>query len=136
MLTLTLIALERKQPEKTIAWLLIFVLFPPLGIILYLFLGRNWKIHKLPEDFSPTIKELINNAMDHLPNMEYFPLIQLIAKNSHSPLYVHNEIKILNNGEEKFALLKEEFKKAKHHIHMEYYIVKSDTIGNELKIFL
>ncbi|NLP28721.1 MAG: cardiolipin synthase [Clostridia bacterium] len=136
MLTLTLIALERKQPEKTIAWLLIFVLFPPLGIILYLFLGRNWKIHKLPEDFSPTIKELINNAMDHLPNMEYFPLIQLIAKNSHSPLYVHNEIKILNNGEEKFALLKEEFKKAKHHIHMEYYIVKSDTIGNELKDIL
>lgn len=136
ILTLTLIALERKQPEKTIAWLLVFVLLPPVGIILYLFLGRNWKIHKLPEEFSPTIQELIYNAMEHLPNRAYFPLIKLIATNSHSPLYVHNEIKILKDGEEKFAVLKEELKKAKHHINMEYYIIKSDTIGNEIKDIL
>lgn len=136
ILTLTIIMLERKQPEKTIAWLLIFLLLPPVGIILYLFLGRNWKIHKLPEDFSPTIQELINTAVGHLNDMEYLPLIELIANNSNSPLYIHNEIKILNNGEEKFALLKEELIKAKHHINMEYYIMKSDTIGNEIKDIL
>ena len=136
ILTLTLIVLERKQPEKTIAWLLIFVLLPPVGILLYLFLGRNWKIHKLPEEFSPTIQELIHSAMEYLPNMEYLPLIKLVANNSNSPLYVHNEIKILNNGEEKFALLKKELEKAKHHINMEYYIMKSDTIGNEIKDIL
>lgn len=136
ILTLTLIVLERKQPEKTIAWLLIFALLPPVGILLYLFLGRNWKVHKLPEEFSPTIQELIHSAMEYLPNMEYLPLIKLVANNSNSPLYVHNEIKILNNGEEKFALLKKELEKAKHHINMEYYIMKSDTIGNEIKDIL
>lgn len=136
ILTLTLIVLERKQPEKTIAWLLVFALIPPLGILLYLFLGRNWKIHKLPEDFSPTIQELIYNAMGHLHDMEYFTLIELIGNNSNSPLYIHNEIKILNNGEEKFTLLKKELAKAKHHINMEYYIMKSDTIGNEIKDIL
>ena len=39
--------LERKQPEKTIAWLLILTLLPPIGLILYIFLGRNWKRNKL-----------------------------------------------------------------------------------------
>lgn len=134
--TVSLIILERKQPEKTIAWLLIFVLLPPIGIILYLFLGRNWKLYKLPESFSPEVQELIYNAMGRLDGMEYFPLIELLANNSESPLYVNNEITVCNNGEEKFRCLKDELRKAKHHIHMEYYIVKSDTIGNEIKDIL
>ncbi len=32
--------------------------------------------------------------------------------------------------------LKEELLKAKHHIHLEYYIVNSDEIGNEIKDIL
>ncbi|STB69837.1 PLDc N-terminal domain-containing protein [Clostridium cochlearium] len=31
------ILLERKRPEKTIAWLLIITLLPPIGIFLYIF---------------------------------------------------------------------------------------------------
>ncbi|WP_163195791.1 cardiolipin synthase [Clostridium thermarum] len=136
LLTITLIMLEKKQPEKTIAWLLVFILLPPVGIFLYLFLGRNWKVYKLRESFSPDVQELIFNAMHRLEGMEYFHLIELLANNSESPLYVNNEITILKNGDEKFHYLKEELKKAKHHIHLEYYIVKSDTIGNEIKNIL
>ncbi len=136
LVTISLIILERKQPEKTIAWLLIFVLLPPVGIILYLFLGRNWKIYKLRENFSPDVQDLIYNAMGRLDNMEYFPLIELLANNSESPLYVNNDITVFNSGEEKFRCLKNELKKAKHHIHLEYYIVKSDSIGNEIKDIL
>jgi len=46
-ISLTIISLERRRPEKTLAWLLVFILLPPIGLILYIFLGRNWKIHKL-----------------------------------------------------------------------------------------
>ncbi|MDP4089011.1 MAG: cardiolipin synthase [Bacillota bacterium] len=136
VLTVSLIILERKQPEKTIAWLLIFILLPPIGIIFYLFLGRNWKRYRLRESFSPEVQELIYNAMGKLDDMEYFPLIELLANNSESPLYVNNDITVFNNGEDKFRALKDELRKAKHHIHMEYYIVKSDNIGNEIKDIL
>ncbi|MBU5270574.1 cardiolipin synthase [Clostridium cochlearium] len=130
------ILLERKRPEKTIAWLLIITLLPPIGIFLYIFLGRNWKMHKLNTDFSPKVRELIYRSMDKIDDPDYFPLIHLIAENSESPLFLNNSIEIFKDGTEKFQALKKELLKAKHHIHLEYYIVKNDIIGNEIKDLL
>lgn len=136
VVSVIIIILERKRPEKTIAWLLVFVLLPPFGLIFYIFLGRNWKKHKLTEDFSPYVRDLIYRVIDSIENPEYIPLIELLAKNSDSPLFIDNDITIFKNGEEKFNHLIEEIKKAKHHIHLEYYIVKSDKIGTKIKELL
>jgi cardiolipin synthase A/B len=111
-------------------------MLPPVGLILYLFLGKNWKLHKLREGYSPKIEEIISGAISKFKTPEYLPLIELLANNSESPLFLNNEIKIFNDGEEKFQYLKKELLSAKHHIHLEYYIVKSDAIGNEIKDIL
>lgn len=136
VVSILIITLERRRPEKTIAWLLVFILLPPIGLLLYMFLGRNWKKHKLNDDFSPFVRDLINRVINRIENPEYIPLIELLAKNSDSPLFVDNDITIFNDGTEKFQALKAAIKKAKHHIHLEYYIVKSDAIGNEIKDLL
>ncbi|WP_027309246.1 cardiolipin synthase [Caloramator sp. ALD01] len=136
ILLTTIIILERKRPEKTIAWLLLIVIFPPLGLILYLFLGRNWKRHKLNEEFSPIVKDLINRVINRIDKEDYKYLAELLANNSDSPLFVDNDIEIFSNGEEKFNALFKEIERAEHHIHLEYYIVKSDDIGNRLKDLL
>jgi cardiolipin synthase len=44
----------------------------------------------------------------------------------------NNEVKILKSGHEKFIDLFEEIKKAKHHIHMEYFNFRNDSIANAL----
>ncbi|MCX7694920.1 MAG: cardiolipin synthase [Caloramator sp.] len=132
----TIIILERKRPEKTIAWLLLIVIFPPLGLILYLFLGRNWKRHKLNEEFSPVVRDLINRVINRIDREDYKYLAELLANNSDSPLFVDNDIEIYGNGDDKFNALFKEIEKAEHHIHLEYYIVKSDDIGNRLKDLL
>ena len=104
--------LERKQPEKTIAWLLILTLLPPIGLILYIFLGRNWKRNKLNDRVNPEINELINPILDEYPEKQYVPLMELLAFNSDSPIFVNNDIKIYKDGVEKFKDLKEELLKA------------------------
>lgn len=136
IILITFIVLERKKPEKTIAWLFLFIILPPLGVLLYMFLGRNWKFHKLRDNFSPQIQDLINGAIKKLNHPEYLPLIELLGNNSDSPLFLSNEVKIFKDGQEKFYCLKKELLKAKHHIHLEYYIVKSDKIGIEIKDIL
>lgn len=136
VVSVVVIILERKRPEKTIAWLLIFVWFPPLGLFLYIFLGRNWKRHKLIEDFSPDVRELVHRVINRIDNKDYIPLVELLAKNSDSPLFIDNDVSIFKDGTEKFAVLIKELKKAKHHIHLEYYIVKDDIIGREIKKIL
>lgn len=100
-------------------------------------MGRNWKIHKLNDErLSNQIQELISPVLKSINNKHYIPLISLLANNSDSPIFINNEITIFKNGVEKFSKLKEELLKAKHHIHLEYYIVKSDGIGNEIKKIL
>ena len=136
ILSVIIVVLERKQPEKTIAWLLILTLLPPIGLILYIFLGRNWKRHKLNDRINPKINDLISPILDEYTEKQYVPLMELLAFNSDSPIFVNNDIKIYKDGIEKFKDLKEELLKAKHHIHLEYYIVNSDEIGNEIKDIL
>lgn len=136
VISIIVIILERKRPEKTIAWLLIFITVPPVGLILYIFLGRNWKRHKLYEEFSPYVKDLVYRVIHKIENPDYIPLVELLASNSDSPLFIDNDILVFKDGTEKYKYLIEELNKAKHHIHMEYYIVKNDTIGNEIKNIL
>ena len=131
----TIIILERRKPERTIAWLLIFMIFPPIGMILYTFLGWNWKKYKLSSG------DVINKKLLEItPNIKeysiYHGLINLVRSSSKFELFQNNEIYFFNNGEEKFKRLKEELEKAAHHIHLEYYIVRDDTIGNEIKDIL
>ena len=42
----------------------------------------------------------------------------------------NNKVKLLKSGEEKFNYLLEDIKKAKHHIHLEYFNFRNDSIAN------
>ena len=44
----------------------------------------------------------------------------------------HNEVKILKSGHEKFIDLFQQIEKAKHHIHLEYFNFRNDSIANAL----
>lgn len=136
IVSIIVIVLERKNPEKTIAWLLVFILFPPFGLFLYVFLGRNWKKHKLNNETNINIDELIYEVMKNVKDNSYASLIELLSKNSESPLFRNNRVKIFKDGAEKFKFLKKELEKAKNYIHLEYYILKNDSIGNEIKDIL
>lgn len=133
---IAIIILERRSPEKTIAWFLVFMVIPPVGILLYVFIGRNWKRHKLNNNFTSFAKEVVENFINRTHQTEFKPLLELLANNSESPVFDNNEITVFNNGKDKFDALKEELEKAEHHIHLEYFIVKSDQIGNEIKDIL
>ena len=61
--------------------------------------------------------------------MKNAELASLIIKDIKSPLTRYNKVKLLLNGEEKFPELISCLEKAKHHIHMEYYIYEQDEIG-------
>jgi len=133
--SLLVIILERKNPEKTIAWLLVFILLPPVGLFFYILFGRNWKKHTLSDSTVP-IEELVYHAMKQVRDYEYSGLIGLLSKNSESPLFNDNSITLFRDGVEKFEEFKKALWNAENHIHLEYFIVKESDIGNEIKDIL
>jgi len=144
-----LIILENRNPVKTISWILVLVLLPFLGIIIYLFFGQEYRKTKM---FSrkglKDLEKLRNLTLEQLDNLpkNHFKisdrlyskrlLMNLLLSNSNAILTSNNELKILRNGDETFTEIFESIEKAKHHIHLEYYIIEDDKIGNELRELL
>lgn len=53
-------------------------------------------------------------------------------KQRNIPITQHNDLKLLPSGREKFNNLFAAIKEAKHHIHMEYFNFRSDSIAKEM----
>ena len=49
-----------------------------------------------------------------------------------APVTYNNEVKLLMTGRDKFVDLFENIRQAKHHIHLEYFNFRNDSIANAL----
>ncbi|OIQ22917.1 cardiolipin synthase [Lacinutrix sp. MedPE-SW] len=133
------------NPTKTLTYIIALVFFPFLGLLVYYFFGQEYRknkmfnrknilnqsiIKELNEDLEKTKQELDELEDNFLSDK--IRLVRLLQKSDKAPLTRCNQVEILKNGEVKFKRLFEDLKKAKHHLHIEYYIIKDDTIGTEL----
>lgn len=132
------------NPTKTLSYILVLVLFPFLGLLVYYFFGQEYrktKIFNRKNVLNRKVVKEIQNELElktsqlkkvdeHLD--EKNKLVKLLHNNEKSKLTLYNDVKILINGEEKFKHLLKDIKKAKHHIHLEYYILRDDHIGTEV----
>ena len=149
--------LENRDPSKTIIWILIFMLFPVVGIIIYAILGRNirkLKINKASKMADNMKKENILFNLDEmkelakgqssmikegkLPGYEnkdfrVLKIISLLLNTGIFPFTINNNIEIYVDGNEKFYNLIKDIRNAKDHIHLEYFIIKDSEIGCKIK---
>lgn len=150
-----IVFLERKNPAVTWAWLMVVLIFPYIGFIVYLILGMEPKKHKtffeksqedeiilknyalLDINKDTLIKKqrsLMNkkNVMDitgtaHLNDLVYLNLM------SGNALYTcNNSIDIFHEGNSKFEAMLKDIKNAKSFIHLQYYIVRNSDISKRL----
>ena len=70
------------------------MLLPPVGLLLYLYMGINWRSTVLNERFSPEMAELISNSLGELegPNED---IARLVSNVNASPLFIHNEVTLI-----------------------------------------
>lgn len=127
----SLVFRKRERPEKVLGWLLVLMLLPPVGLVLYLYMGINWRDTTLNDKFSPEMANLIHHSLESYEG-PHEDIARLVSNTNASPLFTHNRIRLYKDGIEKYADLLEDLKKAEHHIHMEYYIVKADELGMQI----
>lgn len=144
-MAVVVIFLERKDPTATLAWVLVLLILPGIGFVFYLLLSQNFSRKKLftmkiyaKKTFGDYIKvqqELFNTGalVFHDKNVEDYKDLIKMNLFSHDFSYTqNNEVKIYTDGQDKFHDLLNHIANAKHHIHLEYYIIKNDNLGNRL----
>ena len=143
------IVYDTTSTNKTMAYLLLVIFLPVVGVLFYFSFGINYRKRrvyskKLIEDDTlrnEVIREVITETERNLANNmthigEAKALVRLLLKDSISPLTTGNRVKLLLNGEQKFPEVFRALEAAKHHIHIEYYIFENDVIGNKVKDIL
>lgn len=137
---ISLIFIERREPTTTWAWLLIMMLLPGFGFIIYLMFGQNLSRQKIfrektvvDEKKTKEIKKKFKEEEKaHRIAKEYEDLVRMNYNSSGSLYTIGNKVKTYINGEEKFKDLFEDIRNAKSFIHIEYYIFRLDNLGMEI----
>ncbi|MBN2540889.1 MAG: cardiolipin synthase [Bacilli bacterium] len=118
-------------------WILILLLNPFIGIILYYIFARDYQIKRLSK-FRPLIasKAFLGLEEATLPDYDksaFGDIFRFIHTSTGRAVYQNDtHMEILNNGDEFFPRLINELQKAKDYIFMEFYIIKTDIIGTEV----
>ncbi|HLY76403.1 MAG TPA: cardiolipin synthase [Thermoplasmata archaeon] len=142
---LTLIFLERRDPESVIAWLFAVVTLPIAGFVLYLLFGFKYfktRAFGLKSTGDQAILSRVRKGLETgLPDeteknlgilAAYQDLVRLLWSDSAAFLTVGNEVEVYTNGHEKFEALFDAIRSAKSHVHLEYYILRNDALGERL----
>ena len=128
------ILMENRQPEKTMAWMLVLIFLPVVGIVFYFFFGQNTRKerfisqHRLDQLSKRSMLEFAEQCNLRLPDA-HRALIKLFVNQSMSLPFKDNEADIYTNGHDFILGLLREIGHAKHHIHLDTYIIADDPLG-------
>ena len=138
----TIIFLERRTAGAIWAWLLVLVLLPLLGFVLYLLFGRQIQrnhIFKIDEKDKIGIQMIVNEQLEALKNdnfskgnhqiVKFKDMVQMLLYNNAAFLTTDNDVTIYTDGRKKFDALLEDIHNAKDYIHIQYYIFRHDKFG-------
>jgi len=139
---------DTNSTVKTLAYLLLTIFIPLLGIFIYFAFGTNYRKKELYSKKITSDEILwtqIKQNIDNYSVQTYFRLPESDRPNKHIARYLSNEMSpltagntahLLINGEEKFPAVVRALEEARDHIHIEYYIYENDKIGQTIKEIL
>ena len=136
-----MLVLDNRNPVKTMAWMVVLLFLPVIGVILYFFFGRNTRKERLISQKSAdmltkkSLQGFISQSSFELPS-EHYSLIQLFRTLNRALPFENNYNEVYTSGYSMVQSLIREISHAKHHIHLEFYIFEDDSIGRLVRDIL
>lgn len=132
--TMVTILMDNRQPAKAMAWILVLTFIPVVGLILYIFFGQNTRKERLISQQSMdqlTKRSMLEFAEQKdltLPDAHRTLIQQFINENWALP-FKGNNVDIYTGGHDFFLALLGAIGRARHHIHLDTYIIEDDPLG-------
>jgi cardiolipin synthase len=139
---------DDRDPTTVIAWLLVVTLLPFVGVILYFFIGRNYRretplrqrilgeveaeaAHVLAPIYE-TCGEFTTEAEAALEGTSSRKLATMGGRTGGTPILPARSVELYTAGSEKFDALLADMRSARHHIHLMYLIWERDELTAEV----
>ncbi|MGN1252565.1 MAG: cardiolipin synthase [Muribaculaceae bacterium] len=137
ILILGIVLAENRNPVKSLAWITVLLLLPIVGIILYIFFGRNIRNTRM---ISRRNRRRLKRAERYRnPDLSSLGLreqtqqqIKLARSLCDAQFFPGNDIRVFTSGQAKMAALEADLKGAKRYINLQYYIFTDDNTGRRI----
>lgn len=136
---LTVFTMVNDEENYKLSWVLIILLLPVTGFFLYFMWGRKRtnsreykrfrELDQLTNNLLVQDGEVIHEIRKKHPNKVQ---ISRYLKNEGYPIYQNTSVAYYKVGEDLFEAIKEDLKKAKKFILLEYFIVSDGILWNEI----
>lgn len=132
--TIVVIILDNRNPVKTLAWILVLMFLPLLGLVFYIFFGRSHRRERIigRKSYNHLLKkpmaEYLSQDTTTVPP-DYHRLISLFKHTNQAFPYDANEVAVYTEGLSMLQSLLRALQHARQHIHMEFYIFEDDAVG-------
>ena len=136
------IVMQKRAPVSTMSWILSLALVPLLGFVVYYFLGpQRLKKQRLKRVRSRAIARASAGLATVREAAEKAPpsLRQMAALGTAAcglPVSSATAADLLSGGANTFDAIFEAIRRARNHVHLEYYIFEPDKIGTALRDLL
>lgn len=136
---------ERKDATSVAPWVLTILFLPVAGLLLYMLFGFHYfKEHEfqakrgrdrafLDQLVEAQRKALRAERKARAPAEEPFVgLARMLLMDNEAFVTANNRVDTFTDGKAKFEALFADIARAKHHIHLQYYILRNDDLAKEL----
>ena len=143
--TIVRILLDTATSSKSLAYVLLVLAVPVIGIIFYFSFGVNYRhrhynleANSAHTEVTRSYKDTISDTTDswiqsdtEIPH--HFQSLVAFHRQSMDAYLSKNSFQLLINGEDKFPNVLKTLSGARRFIHMEYYAWENDVRGNQIK---
>lgn len=141
---LSILFIERKKPGEGLVWILILIILPIVGLILYYFFGSTvrFKIRKylMKRKYKDEYQKLIESKdFSNQPfqgNTSYQHIVDFHQQYTEAAYSTNNQVQVFVKGKDKYDNLFNDLRRAKKNIHLLYFGIRNDSVGQELKEIL
>lgn len=132
--TIVVVILDNRNPVKTLAWVLVLMFLPVVGLVLYFFLGRSGRREHIisRKGYNHLMKKPMAEYLAQEATsgpVAYERLISFFRKTVQALPFGGNRVETFTAGQQWMEALLRELRLARHHIHIESYIFEDDAVG-------
>ena len=135
------VVLANHNPMRAMSWVVVLLFLPVVGLVLYVFFGRNLRREHLigkrtlSRISRKSLQAYIEQRSIQTPPA-YSQLINLFRSLNKALPFEGNRTTLYFDGYTMVQALMRDIARARHHIHLEFYIFEDDAVGRLVRDLL
>ena len=129
---------ENRHPVRTLAWIVVLVCLPGVGLVLYFFFGRDNRGKRLISDEDLTLLKTMTEEqcggciLREMPE-ENGDLVNLLWRTNRAYPLGGNAVRVYTDFDSMFGDLLADLEAARDHIHFEFFKIEDDPFGRKIE---